>query len=525
MKGLGYNSYGQLGNGTTTNSSVPVQVSNLTAVVAVAGGEEHSLALDSNGSVWAWGVNNYGQLGNGTTTDSSVPVQVSNLTAVVAVAGGGAHSLALDSNDSVWAWGDNSSGQLGNGTTTNSSVPVRVSNLKGVVAVAGGGAHSLALDSNGSVWAWGYNRWGQLGNGTTTDSSVPVQVSNLTAVVTVAGGGAHSLAVVAPSDFTVSASPTSLTLAQGGSGLVTLTTTVSGGFNSPVSLSASGLPTGVSATFNPASIAAPGSGTSQITLSADSSAATGTYAITLSAAGGGRTHSVPVSLTIVPLPNFALSASPTSVSVAQGSSGLVTLTTTVSGGFDSPVRLSASGLPCGVRATFRPASIAAPGSGTSLLTLTASSHAETGTYSVRVSATGGGKTHTASVSLIIVRPPDFTLYASPKSLSVARGGSGSVTLTTAISGGFNSAVSLSASGLPIGVNASFSPATIASPGSGTSLLRLTASSKAATGIYAIKVSASGGGKTRTDLVLLRVVRRPNITITEIAPNAKSSELR
>jgi len=190
----GYNFNGELGNGTRANSSVPIPVSNLTGVVAVAAGEFHSLAVDSSGTAWAWGYNDFGQLGNDTMIYSLVPVQVSNLTGVVAVAAGDRYSLALDSNGTAWAWGDNVFGQLGNGTTTKTSVPVPVSNLTGVVAVAGGFRHSLALDSNGIAWAWGMNDYGQLGNGT-TDSWVPVQVSNLTGIVAIAAGRFHSLAL------------------------------------------------------------------------------------------------------------------------------------------------------------------------------------------------------------------------------------------------------------------------------------------------------------------------------------------
>jgi alpha-tubulin suppressor-like RCC1 family protein len=146
------------------------------------------------GTPWAWGLNIFGQLGNGTTTNSSVPVQVSNLTGVVAVAGASNHSLALDSNGNVWAWGSNGSGQLGNGTTTSSPLPVQVINLSGVVTIADGGNFNLALDSNGDAWAWGSNIFGQLGNGTTTGSSVPVQVMDLSGVVAVAAGDSHSLA-------------------------------------------------------------------------------------------------------------------------------------------------------------------------------------------------------------------------------------------------------------------------------------------------------------------------------------------
>ncbi|MDN3514170.1 MAG: carboxypeptidase regulatory-like domain-containing protein [Candidatus Brocadia sp.] len=191
----GRNEFGQLGNGTTTNSNVPVPVSNLSGVIAIDGGGYHCLALKSDGTIWAWGRNDFGQLGNGTTVNSAVPVQVSNLSGVVAIAGGGLHSLAQKSDGTIWAWGRNDSGQLGNGTTVNSAVPVQVSNLSGVIAIAGGGFHNLVLMSDGTVRAWGRNNFGQLGNGTTTNSLVPVQVSNLTDVVSIDRGRSHSLAM------------------------------------------------------------------------------------------------------------------------------------------------------------------------------------------------------------------------------------------------------------------------------------------------------------------------------------------
>jgi uncharacterized repeat protein (TIGR01451 family) len=203
----GNNSLGELGNGTTTISSTPVQVSGLSGVEAVGAGQFYSLAIKSDGTVWAWGWNIYGQLGNGTTTNSSTPVQVSGLTSVVAISAGEYHGLALESDGTVWAWGDNAFGELGNGTTTNSSTPVQVSGLPDVVAVAGGEYHSLALTSAGAVWAWGNDGNGQLGNGTEGTpgslafSSTPVQVIGLAGAVAVAAGNFHSLAL--KSDGTV----------------------------------------------------------------------------------------------------------------------------------------------------------------------------------------------------------------------------------------------------------------------------------------------------------------------------------
>jgi alpha-tubulin suppressor-like RCC1 family protein len=205
----GLNDDGQLGNGSTSGpesckfnavlhacSLGAIPVSELSEVTAVAAGKDHSLALIEGGTVMAWGRNSSGQLGNGTTTGSALPVSVGGLSEVTAIAGGTDHSLALRADGTVYAWGDNATGELGNGTTTNSSVPVQVSGLTGVTAIAAGNGYSLALLEGGTVKAWGANEVGQLGNGTTTGSTVPVSVSGLTTATGISAGFAHSLAVL-----------------------------------------------------------------------------------------------------------------------------------------------------------------------------------------------------------------------------------------------------------------------------------------------------------------------------------------
>nr|WP_230514440.1 Ig-like domain repeat protein [Salinispora arenicola] len=199
----GDNSAGQLGDGTTTDSSTPVAVDLPagTTVTAVAAGDRHSLALTSTGTMLAWGENFIGQLGDGTTTRRSTPVAVDlpTGTTITAMAAGDRHSLALTSAGTVLAWGDNSAGQLGDGTTTDSSTPIAVDLPTGttITTVAAGAYHSLALASADTLLAWGYNIFGQLGDGSTTDRSTPIAV-NLpagTTITTVSGGARHTLAV------------------------------------------------------------------------------------------------------------------------------------------------------------------------------------------------------------------------------------------------------------------------------------------------------------------------------------------
>jgi alpha-tubulin suppressor-like RCC1 family protein len=195
----GENSSGQLGNGSQTNSGSPVFVSGLTTgVSAIAAGATAACALTSAGAVECWGDNTYGELGNGTTTSSTTPVSVSGLSSgVTAIAAGASFACALKSTGAVVCWGQNVVGNLGNGNTTNSSTPVAVVGLaSGVTAITTGAVHACAIAAGGSVMCWGYNFDGQLGNGTATIySSTPVAVTGLSgAALAVLAGGYHTCA-------------------------------------------------------------------------------------------------------------------------------------------------------------------------------------------------------------------------------------------------------------------------------------------------------------------------------------------
>jgi subtilase family serine protease len=207
-------------------------------------------------------------------------------------------------------------------------------------------------------------------------------------------------------------------------------------------------------------------------------------------------------------PVFAISASPGSVSVVQGKSGTSTITTSVSGGFSSAVALTASGQPTGVTVTLNPTSIAAPGSGTSTATFAVASTTATGTYAITITGTGGGLTETTKVSLTVTAPTtgSFTVSVSPSSGYLDQGQSGYAVVTTTVSGGFDSAITFSASGQPSGVTVSYSPASIAAPGSGSTDMDITVSRSAARGTYPITITATGGGVTQTTTLDLQVRR-------------------
>jgi alpha-tubulin suppressor-like RCC1 family protein len=190
---FGENGFGQLGNNSTNDSKVPIQVSGLTGVVKVAAGSNHSMALTSAGNLYVWGYNASGQIGDGTTTTPrKTPVQ-SSLANVVAMAAGANHSVALTSGGDVYTWGKNTVGQLGNGamSATPTTTPTLV--MTGVAAIGTGLDHTLFVKTDGTVYASGENGNGQLGDGTTTDRSTPVQMTGVSGAAAADGGSGHTV--------------------------------------------------------------------------------------------------------------------------------------------------------------------------------------------------------------------------------------------------------------------------------------------------------------------------------------------
>ncbi len=505
-------------------------------------------------------------------------------------------------------------------------------------------------------------------------------------------------------NFTMSASPASLSIQQGNQGTSTITTTISGGFNSAISLSASGVPSGTTVGFSPNPIPAPGAGSSTMTITVGGSTPVGTYPITVTGNGGGIQQNTTVNLTVTAQqqPNFTMSASPASLSIPQGNQGTSTITTAISGGFNSAITLSASGVPSGTTVGFNPNPIPAPGAGSSTMTITVGGSTPAGTYPITVTGNGGGIQQNTTVTLTVTAvsgwqqgfdfrntaayvtdppgdtyvlattayptkgngvtygwvktllvqardrnpkldprlagvnfanngspatfnvdlpspgtynlslalgdagyqacwvqcqiqfldgstvlatvavgstnqayfydakgknwsaaawpgsnlsqqvtlagsqltmivgtnnatgdstpiaflgvaqsapSPQFTISAAPASLTIAQGNQGKSTITTIVSGGFNSAITLSASGMPAGATVSFNPNPIPAPGAGTSAMTIMVGNSTPPGTYPITVAGNGGGIKQTTTVTLTVTptQQPDFTLSVSPP--------
>src|SRR5207237_634155 len=274
-----------------------------------------------------------------------------------------------------------------------------------------------------------------------------------------------------------------------------------------VTLSTSGCPSGASCTFSPNPIQSGGSST--LTVGAGT-ATPGTYSITLSGTSAAATHAPTVPLTVPPN-DFSISANPTSLLLNQNSTGTSAISTAVTSGNPQTVNLTVSGCPSGASCTVSPTSITS-GNG-STLTIN-SGTAAGGTYTVAVTGAGASNTHSTTVTgpgvsathpttvSLTVPASDFSISASPTSVNVTAGNSGTSTISTVLTSGNAQSITLSASGMPAGTTATFATNPINSGGS--SLLTLATSATTPAGTYTITVTGAGTSATHTTAVTLGV---------------------
>ncbi len=301
-------------------------------------------------------------------------------------------------------------------------------------------------------------------------------------------------------DFALSATPASQTVTAGNPASYTATVTPNGGYTGTISFSVAGLPTGASATFTPTTVTT--SGTTTMAVTTTSAVAAGSYPLTITGTDGTLTHSAPVTLVVTApvVGDFTISAAPASQTVAAGSATSYTATITPSGGFTDTVAFSASGLPAGASASFSPGSV--PGTGSSTMTVTTTAATAAGTYVVTITGTGSTLTHSTTVTLVVTAPANFTISATPASVTISRGGTATYTVTIAPQNGFTGTVSFSASGAPNRTTTSFTPTTVS--GSGTTTFRVVSANNSQRGTSTITITGTSGTITHTASVTLTI---------------------
>ena len=340
---------------------------------------------------------------------------------------------------------------------------------------------------------------------TVTASSSMIPGSYTVTVTGVEGLSSHSLSVTvnvtaAPSDFAISASPSSLSVVQGNAGTSTISTTLVTGTPDAITLSATSSPGGLVATLNPAVSNAGGAST--LTISADALAAPGIYTVTVTGVEGSATQSTSVTVNVTAAPSdFAISASPSSLSVVQGNAGTSTISTTLVTGTPDAITLIATSSPGGLAATLNPAVVNAGGPST--LTVSPDFATAPGVYVVTVTGTeASGATHSASVTVSVTAAPrDFSISANPSSLSIVQGSSAASSISTAVIGGPGT-IALSVSSSPAGLSAVLTPTSISSGGSST--LTVSVVYTTAPGSYSVVVTGTEGSNTHSTLVAVTV---------------------
>ncbi len=192
----GRNFYGQLGDGTNTNRSIPTQIGSATDWKSISAGNEHTMARRNGSTLWVWGSNLSGELGDGTTVSKNTPFEIGvGANNWLKIYAGTSSSMAIKSNGTLWAWGNNGYGNLGTGSTANLSIPTQIGTATNWSTISLGFGHVLAIKTDFTLYAWGWNADGQLGDGTTVNKLVPYYLST-TNTALIAAGVYHSICTI-----------------------------------------------------------------------------------------------------------------------------------------------------------------------------------------------------------------------------------------------------------------------------------------------------------------------------------------
>jgi uncharacterized membrane protein len=341
-------------------------------------------------------------------------------------------------------------------------------------------------------------------------------------VITASGGGATksitvTLQVTAPPSCTLISYAADITTSYPYRTSFQIScTNITGGFNTPMQLSATGALSGTSVTFSSATLAPGAVGT--VFIQAAANATTGTSTLTVTASGGGVTSSFTRQLTVAPPPDFTLTPSSIAVTMQQGGTIAVTISSSHQGSFSAPVAFSIRGLPSYIAASFSSTTISAPGDGSTTLTFTSDpKNNATGSFAAYVTAVGSWITKTIPVTVTITKFTGFYLSTTSNALAIQQSTSASLKLTTVLTGGFNSAIqfSIPASGagsLPSGVTATFSPQKLAAPGAGSTTVTFNVGASVTPGTYSYTVMGTGGNKTASVPLILVVNPKPTFAL-------------
>lgn len=327
---------------------------------------------------------------------------------------------------------------------------------------------------------------------------------------TLTGTARIALTITGTPSFTVAAAPSTLGVARGKSVTGTISITPQSGFKGTVALAASGLPSGVTASFSAVSA----SWNSTLTLTASATATIGASTVAITGTSGNLTSTANEALTVsaAPTPGFSLAASPASLSISTGGSAGSTITVAPQNGFTAAVGFSISGLPSGVTAAFSPSS----STRSSTLTLQAAANAAVGNATLTVTGTTGTLTSAATIVIAVSVPPSFILSATPAALNLTAGTSSASTIAVIPQNGFNAAVKLAASGLPSGVTATLSPSTA----TGSAIVTFTASSTAATATGTVTITGTSGALSARTSIALSITKPPSFTLA-LSPSSLS----